>query len=177
MSIETIALPRFYTIDGKVIDTTLETLKVADTLAQNIEDIRLDMAMLLARLGVPARFLNLVLTRSFINREDEPNESFLRLIRRFQTYYMAGIYQLCQYELILNGFNPADVVFDIVMPRHSWMSSKRVADVEVTRANTAAIWRSLMVPPDIVAKRFTDLNSQEIEAWQNALKNQVAPHD
>ena len=172
-SIDTIFTPRIYTEDGKIIDYGFEALKIIDDLEADLEDLKLDMALLLARLGVPAKYLNLNLSRSFITKEEEPNEAFLRFIRRIQSNYMQGVATVCQYELVLKGIDPTKNIFDLIMPKMSWLSTQSVAKTELLRANTAAIWSKLGLPPEIIAKNFINLSAEDIKKWQDFIKTQV----
>jgi len=174
-TIDTVAVPRYFNLQtGSVVDTDIAPLQMPTVTAADLDDIKLDMGLMLARLGVRAKDINLVLSRAFIEREEVVNEAFVRFVRRIQANFEQGVSTLCAYELLLQGMNPAKITWDLIMPEHSWLSSTTAANARLSDARTGALWvEKLGIPQETAWRHLTNISPDELKALASKLRAQL----
>ena len=163
-----IYLARKYLIDGKVIDADVTAIPADSANLENLEDVFLLVRRVLCGTGVPADFLNLAVgQRSFIDKTTpEKREAFLYLCSSVQTAYVTTLRAILQLQLLLSGHrNPLGAEFRIIVPRISPREAEISANIDMKRANTAAIWYSIGIPKDVTGKKVLQMTPAEIDKW------------
>jgi len=150
---------------------------------QNIRDVEYLRAMLLARLGVPARYLNLggaeavrgALSDAGLGHEDK---QFARTIRRLQSVLAEGHCRVILLQLILQAgprLNPVEHPVTLSFPVVSTEDTKRQADVDRQRAEALKVYGQFVdIPPAMVIDRYIGLTPEEREKFYGELSEAVA---
>jgi hypothetical protein len=151
-------------------------LDPSNTQLTNIRDVEYHRAMVLARLGVPVRYLNMggaeavraSLGSGGIAHEDR---QFARTIRRLQSVLAEGHHRVLLFGLILEGENPVAHPVEIGFPVISTEDALANAKVEKTRAETMAIIsKELDLPPSFVHDRYLRLSAEEKDAFEQEIQ-------
>jgi len=155
-------------------------LTPANVQLQVIRDVEYHRATLLARLGVPMRYLNLggaeavraALGSGGISYEDI---QFARTIRGMQKSLAYGHNIVITLHLILRGYDPIKEPVSLEFPVISTADAAQNADIELKRAQTLQIIANfLQVPLEMVADHYMGLTEDEKERWLGDLGEQLA---
>lgn len=161
-------LPRLFTPQGDIIDGSVTSVGGENPHITNLDDLDRSLNRILCALKVPAKYLNYDIgQRHFVDTGDkERDEQYGRVLRRVQKAYKNGLYSIFDLHLILNGFNPNEVEYSIIMPPIAIRAEEREANIENQRAQTATYWRSVMVPNEIIWRRVLRLSPEDIAMAQ-----------
>jgi hypothetical protein len=141
---------------------------------QQIRDVEYMRARVLARIGVPMRYLQIggtegaraSLGEGGISQEDV---AFARTCRKLQADVRTGHMKPITIHLMLRGMNPIDHPLTMKFPVISTSDEKRKADTDNVRAQTAKIISDLVgIPPEILLDRYVKASPDEREAWLKA---------
>lgn len=139
----------------------------SNTQLTNLRDVEYHRGNLLARLGVPTRYLNLggvEAARASLGSGGIPHEDrqFARTLRRVQSVVAEGDTRIVNLGLILEGQNPVQHPVTLSFAVISTEDALLAARVEKTRAETLAIVaKTLDLPPDFVKDRYLRLSPDE----------------
>lgn len=154
-------------------------LESKNTQLTNIRDVEYLRGTVLARLGVPMRYLNLggseaakaTLGNGSINYEDI---QFARTIRGLQKALANGHQQVITLHLILRGLNPIEHPVSLQFPVISTSDAKMHADMELTRAQALTqIAAQIQVPAEMVIDHYMGLTTAEKERWFGDLQESI----
>jgi len=144
----------------------------SNTQLSNLRDVEYHRSQLLARLGVPIRYLNMggaeavraSMGSGGISHEDR---QFARTIRRIQSVIAEGNTRVVNFGLILQGLNPVQYPVTLRFAVISTEDALLAAQVEKTRAETLAIVaKSLDLPAEFVKDRYLQLSADEKEQFE-----------
>ncbi len=163
-------LASYYTDDGRVVSGDVEEVGGSAPHLADLTDIYWDVARILARIGVPMKYLNIYIesARPFIEQDQETvDEAFARFILRLQAAYREAIWHVAMLELLLNGINPMEVAdsIEITLPAVSLMGSHIQSRILNLRAQTALIWQKLGIPEGIIGDKVLEMTNNEVVEW------------
>ena len=165
----------YYTNEGKVIEGSIENLNPSTAALDSINDIYWGVTRLLVTLGMPMDYIGLkVGQRAFIDKSSEKGlEAFSRFIKRLQCCHAYGVKQLLDMELLLAGFDPRKIDYNIVYPSIVPQSAEMSARIILNKAQAANYWSQMGIPQELIAKHLLNFDPEAIQSWQAAVKNQI----
>lgn len=154
-------LPDDGTGRGKV-----EILESKNNQLMNIDDVLYHQALLLCRLKVPAKYLQLVrksaaLIDANLSAEDI---QFARTLRQVQAVLRQGLLRLAHYALAFQGYDADAVGVGIVLPKISTEDQLRDAKIQFTASQAALTFSQVLphgLPPDLVASKYMSLDPDD----------------
>jgi len=158
-------------IGMEVAKLGIENISPQNVQLQNIRDVEYLRARVLARLGVPMRYLNMgggeavraALGEGGISQEDI---QFARTVRQIQKVLREGHSRPLSLHLILRGYNPIEKPVALKFPVISTADASRNADVDLKRAQALQIVSQLLsLPAEMVVDHYMRLSAQEKERW------------
>jgi len=161
-------------------DAGPKLLTPANVQLQVIRDVEYHRGIVLARLGVPMRYLNLggaEAARAAIGSGNISYEDiqFARTIRGMQKSLAYGHNIVITLHLILRGYDPIKNPVALEFPVISTADAKQNAEIEYMRAQTLQIIANfLQVPLEMVADHYMGLTEDEKERWLGDLGEQWA---
>lgn len=163
-------IPRYFTPDGKYVDSEIDVKDVTPEGLKEIADIELDIKLILATIGVPVHYLNFSLgQRAFIDKSsDRADQAFSYQVSLLQQAIIKGIREICDRQLLLKMIDPQSVKYEISLPKVVPSSTKESVDIQQTRAETAAAELAIGVPKEIVGPRTLGLSPEETKLWMAA---------
>ncbi len=166
----------------------VELLSAQNQQLMNIDDVLYHQALLMARVKVPSKYLNLVrrsgaLTDAGLSSEDI---QFARTLRQEQAVLRTGLLKLAHYQLAFQGWDSDELGVGLNLPKVSTDDQYQDAKVLFTMAQAADLFAQVLggLPPELVATMFMKLKSdqqevlfewvKENEAEQEELRRQMA---
>lgn len=152
----------------------VEVLDAKNTQLAQIQDVQHHQNLLLARLKVPRKFLNMgpgqkgIISDGSTAAEDV---QFARTLRNVQAILRHGLYRLAWLALFLQGYDARALGLRIRMAKISTMDALMNSKVLFTKAQAAEIYAGLMggLPPELLATRFMELDEDEQEVLEDFL--------
>ena len=168
-------IPTYFTQDGTKIEGGLKPLDPSTAALDNINDIYWSVTRVLVACGVPMDYMGLkVGQRAFVDKTSEKGiEAFAKFVKRLQACHAAGINQVMDMQLLLNGLNPNDVPYRVVYPNIIPQSAEIATKIQLNKSQAANYWQTLMIPPALIGKDVLELTPAEIEMWQAHLATAV----
>lgn len=160
-------------------DVGVELLTPQNVQLQNIRDVEYHRSLVLARLGVPMRYLNLggaEAARAAIGSGNISYEDlqFARTIRGMQKSLAFGHNIVITLHLILRGYDPIKNPVSLGFPVISTSDAALNAEIEHKRAQSLQIiGQFLEVPAAMVADHYIGLTEDEKERWLGNVADQL----
>lgn len=163
-------IPRYFTPDGKYVDSEIDVKDVTPEGLKEIADIELDIKLILATIGVPVHYLNFSLgQRAFIDKSsDRADQAFSYQVALLQQSIINGLREICNTQLLLKMIDYESVKYEIALPKVVPSSTKESVDIQQTRAETAAAELAIGVPKEIVGPKTLGLSPEETKLWIDA---------
>lgn len=151
----------------------IESLQAQNIQLQHIDDVKHHQELLLSRLKVPRKFLNIgsgktgALMDGGLEAEDI---QFARTLRQEQAVLRSGLMRLASLALMLQGFNSEELGLRIDLPMISTSDMLTNAKVQLAAAQTAVFFGTALqgLPPELIADHFMKGLSEEER--QNLIK-------
>ena len=162
----------YYTDSGALIAGDVDEVGGTVPHLADLTDIYWDMSRILARIGVPVKYLNIYMesSRPFVENDQESvDEAFTRFILRLQASYKRAVWQVAVLELLLNGINPMDVAdhLSMRMASVSLVGSHIKSRILNLRAQTAIMWQTMGFPEEVVGTEILDLTQAQVDKWKS----------
>jgi hypothetical protein len=160
----------------------IEALQAQNAQLQNIDDVKHHQELLLSRLKVPRKFLNLgsgktgALMDGGLEAEDI---QFARTLRQEQAVLRSGMMRLATLALMLQGFNAEELGLGIDLPMISTSDMLTTAKVQLAAAQAANFFGQALqgMPPEIVADKFMKLTEDEKQVLVSFIADEKASAD
>lgn len=157
----------FYIPDDGSGKGGIDVLAAQNMQLMNIEDVQHHQDLLLARLKVPRKYMNLsskkgALTEGGLAAEDI---QFARTLRQVQAVLRAGLRQLGAMALIFQGYDPDRVGLGIRLPKISTEDQLTNAKIQFTFAQAAKLYAEVLggLPQELVADKYMELDDDTKE--------------
>jgi hypothetical protein len=156
----------FYIPDDGTDRGGIESLQMQNAQLQNIDDVKHHQELLLSRLKVPRKFLNLgsgktgALMDGGLEAEDI---QFARTLRQEQAVLRMGMMRLGTLALMLQGYNAEQLGLGIDLPMISTSDMLTTAKVQLAAAQAASFFAQALqgLPPELVAEKFMKLTEEQ----------------
>src|SRR5579872_3809144 len=152
----------------------VELLSAQNQQLMNVDDVLYNQALLMARLKVPSKYLNLVrrsgaLTDAGLSAEDI---QFARTLRQVQAVLRTGLLKLAHYQLAFQGWDSDELGVGLNLPKVSTDDQYQDAKVLFTMAQAADLFAQVLggLPPELVATMFMKLKSDQQEVLMEWVK-------
>lgn len=159
----------FYIPDDGTDRGGIEVLQATNMQLQQIDDVRYHQELLLSRLKVPKKYLNLssgktgALMDGGLESEDK---QFARTLRQEQAVLRSGLLRLAHIALFLQGFDPDELGVGINLPKISTSDMLTNAKIQLAEAQAASFLAQAIggpLPPELIAQEFMDLRDEDKE--------------
>lgn len=159
----------------------VELLSVQNQQLMNIDDVLYHQALLMARLKVPSKYLNLVrksgaLTDAGLSAEDI---QFARTLRQVQAVLRTGLLRLAHYALAFQGYDSDELGVGINLPKISTDDQYQDAKIKFTLAQAADLFSQVLggLPPELLAEKFMGLDDSEQEVLMQWIDERDAANE
>jgi hypothetical protein len=155
----------------QTIQPTCQVVDPENKQLQNISDVEYIQHKCLVALAVPPAILGF---EEDINSKSTLTGQVLEFGRRvkdLQNEMKSGLRQVFDLELLLNGYVPGSVEYEIILPEIQMTDTAAAANTELTRAETARILSELdALDAEAVATHFTTLTADEAQEIRDRIK-------
>ena len=161
-------IARFYNEEGKYVDGEIDNLQSGTAALQNIDDIQWGLNRVVSGIGLPMGYMNVRTSgeRSFVDKTpEERKEAFARMVSRLQWLHALGCKQVIDFQLFAHGYNPVAVDYIIAYPPFLPRSVEIDSKMTFTNTQSAAVWRSMGIPDEIIGQELLGLDPVEIKKW------------
>jgi len=154
----------FFLAVGKDSRADIEVLQGASNLG-NIRDVEYFQTKLFTGLKVPKAFMGVekdIKAKATIVEEDI---QFARTVARLRKGLRAGLIQLFDLQLILQGLVPIKGLYQVIFEPISMVDEMRKWTIERLKAETAKIYKvdAALLPDDYILRHFVGLSNEEVE--------------
>lgn len=159
----------------------IETIDPKNSQLADIPDINYALNRLIARLGVPRKYLSIPEEGGKMNSSAGDNEEkqFARQVRNIQMAFRNGLKAICHLELIMQGIDPQDAknAFLIEMAEINGDDQYRQAQRNMTNAAAAERFLKMFdMPEEVYLRKFMHLSDYEIKQYGKKIKLRPWPN-
>lgn len=157
----------------------IEIMAAQNMQLMNIEDVQYHQSLLLSRLKVPRKMLNLgpgtagALTDGGLMAEDI---QFARDLRQNQAVFRAGMLRLASLALIFQGLDPDQLGVGVRMSKISTQDHVQNSKIALNYAQAVKYFAEVFggMPIEIVAEKFLELSDEHKEIMEAFVKEKEA---
>jgi len=154
-------------VTGKSIAGDVRPVEGANYQLWRLDDMEWQLRRLISRTKCPARYLGIDLSKPTFGEStpDREEENYELTLIGMQAAFRRGVRQVCDLELLLNGYDPKTAVYRIEMPRTSIRNRQRDAQTEEHLARSINMLREDFDPYTLWAyyHRMTKEQRKEFE--------------
>jgi Bacteriophage T4-like portal protein (Gp20) len=159
----------------------IETIDPKNNQLSDIPDVNYALNRLIARLGVPRKYLSIPEEGGKMNSSAGDNEEkqFARQVRNIQMAFRHGLRIICNLELILQEIDPLDPknTFLIEMAEVNGDDQYRQAQRNMTNAAAAERFLKMFdMPEEVYLRKFMQLSDYEIKQYGSRIKLRPWPN-
>lgn len=153
----------------------VSVLAANNTQLGQLQDMHYHREGMLARIGVPITYLQLVsMQKSHLTAGaglSGIDKQFARRCRRIQACLRTGLYRLCDTQLMLRGIVPTPGLYSIELGMIPTQDALQEAKIALTNAQAAAYFQESFgaMDPELIAEKFMDLTPRQKSLMKNFL--------
>lgn len=157
----------------------IETIDPKNSQLESIDDVNYHRGRLIARLGVPKKYLNIAEDGDSKGGSEHEERHFARKVKNIQNQFVLAVTYICTIELILKGLNPRDEAnrFAIGMAPISADDAYRSAQAFNTNATALnSLLQVLELPESYITDKVLGLTDYERTQYKGQIKIRTTPN-